>query len=68
MSRLEELIQQLPPRLNQEVEEYVQSLLHKGNSVKPLPARLEWRGALRDLRDQFTSVELQHIMRQFVAQ
>ncbi len=60
MTRLEELLQQLPPGLHQQVEEYVQSILHKGNGAKPLPAKLEWRGALRDLRDQFTSVELQH--------
>lgn len=60
MTRLEELIQQLSPALHHEVEEYVQSLLHKGNGAKPLPAKLEWRGVLRDLRDQYTSVELQH--------
>ncbi|HKQ49380.1 MAG TPA: DUF2281 domain-containing protein [Phycisphaerae bacterium] len=60
ITRLEQLLQQLSPGLHQEVYEFVRSLLHKRNEPKSLPAKLKWRGALRELRDQFTLVELQN--------
>ncbi|MBI4333261.1 MAG: DUF2281 domain-containing protein [Chloroflexi bacterium] len=60
MSKLEEMIKELPPELQQEVEDFVKLLLEK--QVKKAGGKLEfkWEGALEDLRDKYTSVELQH--------
>jgi hypothetical protein len=57
---LEELIRELPPQLRQEVEDFVRVLL--GKQPKPSPGRFtfDWEGALADMREQVTSVELQH--------
>jgi hypothetical protein len=57
---LEERIRELPPDLLQEVEDFTQSLLEKRSRKLRGNLRLDWRGALRDLRDQYTSVDLQH--------
>jgi hypothetical protein len=61
---LKELIDQLPPELQQEVRDFVEFLLEKkvlrSNREKKGELRLDWRGALRELRDKYTSVELQH--------
>ena len=57
--RIEEKIKALPPELRREAEEFVDSLV-KRCERKPQGMKLEWRGALRDLRDKYTSVELQH--------
>jgi hypothetical protein len=57
---LEELIRQLPTELRQEVEDFVRFLL-KTRLKKPSGKfTFDWEGALEDLRDTFTSVELQH--------
>lgn len=60
MKTLEELIKELPPELRQEVEDFVQFLLEKRARKPKGQLKLDWRGALRDLRDQYTSVQLQH--------
>jgi len=63
MNSLQELIEQLPPELQQEVRDFVEFLLEKRLSkakTKKGELKLGWRGALRDLRDKYTSVELQH--------
>ena len=60
MKRVEEIIKELPPELQQEVEDFAQFLMEKRVRKLHSPLKLDWRGALRDLRDQFTSVELQH--------
>ena len=59
MKPLEELIQQLPPDLKQEVEDFAQFLVATKVQRKQENLRLSWAGALRDLRDQYTSLELQ---------
>jgi hypothetical protein len=60
MSRLEELIKELPLEFHQEVEDFVELLLLK-KECKPIGVlKLDWHGALRHLRDKYTSVELQH--------
>jgi hypothetical protein len=57
---LEDKIKELPPDLRQEVEDFVQFLIEK-RIVKPRrPLKLDWRGALEDMKDEYTSVELQH--------
>lgn len=59
MKNIVERIQKLPPELQQEVEDFVQSLEKRVQKPKG-QLKLDWRGGLRDLRDQYTSVELQH--------
>ena len=58
--RIEDKIRKLSPDLRKEVEDFVQSLL-EGRARQPKKQlKLRWRGALRDLKDKYTSVELQH--------
>jgi len=57
---LEEKVRELSPELQQEVEDFVEFLIKKrlkGARTKP---KFNWAGSLKDLRDQYTSVELQH--------
>jgi hypothetical protein len=60
MKSIEEKIKELPPELQQEVEHFVDFLIEKRAREPKGRLKLDWRGALRDLRDQYTSVELQH--------
>lgn len=60
MTRLEELIKNLPPDLHREAEDFSEFLLAKQSRKPQVPLKLEWRGALRDFRERYTSVELQH--------
>ncbi len=57
---LPELVQSLPLEMQQQVQQFVEFLLEKETSRPRGKPTLEWAGALRDLRDQYTSVELQH--------
>jgi hypothetical protein len=57
---LEEKIRELPPELQQEVEDFVHFLRERREQPVKGQLKLDWRGSLRDLRDQYTSVELQH--------
>ena len=60
MKNLEEIIKSLPPELHQEVENFVACLIKQGRKKSKAKLKLDWSGALRDLRDKYTSVELQH--------
>ena len=63
MGSLQELIKQLPSELQEEVRDFVEFLLEKRLpkvKTKKGELKLDWRGALRGLRDKYTSVELQH--------
>ena len=60
MKNLEEIIKSLPPELHQEVENFVACLIKQGGKKNKRKLKLDWSGALRDLRDKYTSVELQH--------
>jgi Protein of unknown function (DUF2281) len=60
---LEEMIKELPPELYREVADFVQFLVEKRVPKATGEARFEWQGALSNLRDQYTSVELQHHIR-----
>jgi hypothetical protein len=50
----------LPERLQEEVRDFARFLAE--NKARPLrrKLRLDWAGGLKDLRDKYTSVELQH--------
>ena len=56
---LPELVQSLPSEMQQQVQDYIEFLLEKRLKPHGKPT-FEWAGALKDLRDQYTSVELQH--------
>ena len=57
--KLEDLIRELPPEGVGELEDFARFLRGKYSSDSR-PLTLSWKGALKDLRDQYTSVELQH--------
>jgi hypothetical protein len=60
MATLEERINKLPPDLRREVEGFVEFLVEKRRKKPRGVPSFGWAGALRDLRDKYTSVELQH--------
>jgi len=60
MQTLKDLIDQLPPELQQEVQDFVEFLLEKRAKKTKKKPKFDWAGALKDLRDRYTSVELQH--------
>jgi hypothetical protein len=57
---IEELVRELPADLQQEVRDFIEFLMEKRSRKLQQPFKLDWRGALRDLRDEFSSVDLQH--------
>ena len=63
MKRIEQKIRKLSPNLRREVEQFIEGLVEPPAGSKGRQPEFKWRGALRDLRDKYTSVELQHRMR-----
>ncbi|MDY0300732.1 MAG: DUF2281 domain-containing protein [Trichlorobacter sp.] len=60
MSNLAEKINDLPRSMQSEVEDYVDFLIKKrGLKVVTPPLRLSWAGRLSELRDKYSSCELQ---------
>jgi hypothetical protein len=60
MKSIEERVKELPPELKKEVQSFVDRLLAKGQQKSSGKFKFDWAGALKDLRDKYTSVELQH--------
>lgn len=60
MKNLEKKISILPPELQQEVEDFVEFLIEKKMKRPKGKPKFNWAGALKEFRDQYTSVELQH--------
>lgn len=60
METLESLVVKLPQELHREARTYIEFLLEKHRKRTKRRPRLDWASALRDLREQYTSVELQH--------
>ena len=56
---LEELVKEVPPDLQEEVQDFIEFVLEKRARTRGRKLRQDWGGALRDLRDQYTSLELQ---------
>ncbi len=56
---LEEMSRLLPPNLQQEVEDFIQFLIERQRQKHGRILRQDWVGAIRDYRDQYTSLELQ---------
>ena len=59
MRTLKELIDQLPPELQREVRDFAEFLLEKKAKKAGRKLRQDWAGALREYREQYTSLELQ---------
>ena len=57
---LEELVRELPPDMAAEVRDFIEFLLSKQERRVGRLLQQNWAGALRDYREQYTSVELQH--------
>jgi len=63
MKTLDEIIEstkELPDELQAEVRDFARYLRDTRMPKPRGKMKLTWRGALRDLRDRYTSVELQH--------
>ena len=60
MSELDEVIKELPPDLHQEVADFARFLMEKRGQKPKGRLKLDWSGALEDMKAQYTSVELQH--------
>ena len=57
---LQEMLGMLPPPLQSEVRDFVAFLLERRVKKQCIPMKLQWEGALENLRGQYTSVQLQH--------
>jgi hypothetical protein len=60
MGEAEKKIRQLPQDLQKEVEDFIDFLIKKRVKRSRNKPTFSWAGALKDLRDHYTSVELQH--------
>jgi len=57
---LKQQIDRLPTELQAEVEEYVDNLVKEYEREGRTRPTFQWTGALQDLGNRYTSVELQH--------
>jgi hypothetical protein len=57
---LEEMVREVPSEYRAQLRSYVQSLLARRAIERPGKPQFTWAGALEGLRDQYTSVDLQH--------
>jgi len=57
---LEELVREVPAEYRGQLRAYVESLLATPRAKPRSKPQFPWAGALDDLRDRFTSVDLQH--------
>lgn len=54
-------LEELPDDLKREVLDFIEFLLQKyGKQEKKGKFRFDWEGGLSELKDKYTSVELQH--------
>lgn len=65
MATLREMIEQLPPELEQEVKDFVEFLIHKHGQSHRNRLRMDWAGSLQEYRGQYTSLELQRAAMQW---
>jgi len=60
MTTLASFVEQLPPDIQKEVRSYAEFLLEKRSKNKQNVPAFDWEGALADLGERYSSVELQH--------
>lgn len=56
---IQKLLEALPPELQREAEDYIRFLLERRAEKSGKRLRQDWAGALKDFREQYTSLELQ---------
>jgi len=59
VKKIENLLKDLPPDLQEEVYDFACFLKDTKVGSKQKKVRMSWAGGLREFRDQFTSLELQ---------
>ena len=59
MKTIEDLIKKLPDELKQEVVDFIEYLLQKRAPKSHRKLSQNWAGALKEYRQQYTSLELQ---------
>jgi hypothetical protein len=59
MDAFGELMAKLPPELQQEVWDFARFLVEKKTNPKRRRLRLDWAGGLAELKEKYTSLELQ---------
>ena len=57
---LEELVREVRLEYRPQLRGYVESLLAQASAGQAGEPQFAWAGALEDLRDRYTSVDLQH--------
>jgi hypothetical protein len=60
MTNLAKFVEQLPLDIQKEVRSYAEFLLEKRSKKKQKVPTFDWEGALADLGEKYSSVELQH--------
>jgi len=60
MTTIADFVEQLPPDIQREVRDFAEFLLRKRTRKKHNVPAFDWEGGLRDLEEEYTSVELQH--------
>ena len=60
MTNLARFVEQLTLGMQKEVLSYAEFLLERRSRKKQKIPAFDWEGALRDLGEQYSSVELQH--------
>lgn len=60
MGAMEDIIKELRPEFQRKVQDLAASLLDRQKRHPRPKPRFDWAGALEDMKDQYTSVELQH--------
>jgi len=60
MQTLKEMVERLPPDMMEEARNFIEYLLYRYENKPRGKPRFDWSGALKDLRGQYTSVQLQH--------
>jgi hypothetical protein len=62
VNQIETLLKDLPGPLQHEVIDYIEFLIHKYKLKSPGIEKFDfsWEGGLKDIKDKYNSVELQH--------
>jgi hypothetical protein len=60
MDSLQETINELPPELKSEVEDFARFLLTRHKPPSKQAPHFKWAGALKSMKTDYTSVDLQH--------
>jgi hypothetical protein len=59
MSEIEEMAKNLPPDLRIQVINFIEFLLERKMLKRRVTLRQDWAGALRDVKKEYTSLDLQ---------